>query len=285
MHQSRLIIGYGYLGRQVGSLWTEQGHHVCATSRRPENFNRIQTAGLHPALWDVTQDDNQPLPQVDVVLYCVGFDRGAGHSMRHVYVDGLARTLERLPECQQLIYASSTGVYGDADGDWVDESTPPHPTDPSGEVCLEAEAILIEHCQQHGIAYTILRLSGIYGPDRLIGAASLKQGQPVAADPDVYLNLIEVSDAARVVDAVCTAADPDRLYNVSDGNPATRREFYDEVARLLQLPSVSFDPDSARRARGNRRVSNRKMLAELKPTLQFPDFRSGLRNALREVHS
>lgn len=278
----RLIAGVGYLGSRVARLWLARSEHVYATTRSPERFHTLRQQRMEPILWDVLDPPAGELPQVDTVLYCVGFDRNTGASMREVYVDGLQRTLERLPTPGRLIYISSTGVYGHHHGEWVDEETPPAPADPSGQVCLEAENVLIDHCHTHGIEYAILRLAGIYGPGRMIGVQSLARGEPIAAVPDVYLNLIEVSDAARFVDAVTMVTElPSQLFLVSDGNPVTRREFYEEVAKIHGFQQPHFQPDEARRQRGNRRIRNARMM-QLMPDLQYGDFRLGLRHALKD---
>ncbi|MGL5096695.1 MAG: SDR family oxidoreductase [Planctomycetia bacterium] len=280
----RLIIGYGYLGRALAQLWRGPKVRVLATTRRRERFAELEADGVEPILWDVTGgssgDGDAKLPQVDCVVYCVGYDRSTGVPVRAVYVDGLARTLDRLPTPAKLIYTSSTGVYGDAAGGMVDEFTSPAPIDPSGEACLEAEGVVRRYAEERGCAALVLRLAGLYGPGRMIGAEALKRGEPIAADPDAYLNLIHVADAAYAVDAARLSAEPGSLYLVSDGAPVRRREFYGHIASLLKTPLPTFDVSAARRHRGDRRIDNRRMLQELGVALAFPDYRRGLEDAL-----
>jgi len=104
------------------------------------------------------------------------------------------------------------------------------------------------------------------------------RGEPIAADPDGWLNLIHVEDGAAAVVAAAERGEPGRTYNVADDRPATRREFYAELAGLLGAPAPRFAPAAERT---NRRVNNRRMRDELRVELQFADFRAGLRDALR----
>ena len=94
-----------------------------------------------------------------------------------------------------LLYISSTGVYGDADGEWVDETTPCRPAREGGKACLAAEQVLAEH--PLGKRSVVLRPAGIYGPDRIIRAEALRRGEPIDAPADGYLNLIHVDDLDR----------------------------------------------------------------------------------------
>jgi nucleoside-diphosphate-sugar epimerase len=127
----------------------------------------------------------------------------------------------------------------------------------------------------------ILRLAGIYGPGRIPRRHTLASGEPIAAPRDGWLNLIHVDDAARIVLAAEGIEELPRLYTVSDGHPPQRCEYYAELARLIGAPPPTFvapPPDSpaALRAESSKRVSNRRLLSELKLELKFPSFRQGL---------
>lgn len=276
-----VIVGLGYLGTRVARIWTEAGLVVHASTRRWERFGEIRAMGLEPFLWDVVHPPETTLPIADVVLYAVGFDRGQDLSMRDVYVDGLARTLERCPPPRRFLYASSTGVYGDAGGDWLDESSRAEPTDESGRICLEAEQALARMAAERGIPHVVLRLAGLYGPGRgMIGLDRLKRGEPVAGDPEGWLNLIHIDDAARAVEAARTRARPGATYIVADGNPVRRRDFYGELARLARTSPPVFRGEPTRRARGDRRLSSARMRKELLGELLFPSFEVGLASVL-----
>jgi nucleoside-diphosphate-sugar epimerase len=286
---TRLVIGCGYLGLRVAGRWQRRGDEVFAVTRSAERASVLRQSGLCPIVADVTcRETLSALPPAETVLYAVGYDREAGLSMREVYVTGLLAVLDSLPaSINRLIYISSTGVYGQTDGQWVIEDSECEPTRESGRVCLEAERALQAH--RLGERSVILRLAGIYGPGRLPNQSALRTAEPIAAAPDGYLNLIHVDDGASVVLAAAEHGQPSPLYLVSDGHPVPRREYYAEAARLLGAPPprfVSPPPESpkAARAEGSRRVSNARMLAELGVQLKYPTFREGLAAGLGADH-
>ena len=141
MTQTRKIIfGCGYLGRRVADRWRDAGARVSVVTRDAARAERLAEAGLEPLVADVTQPETlRSLGDVSTALFAVGYDRTSPHSIEQVYVDGLAHVLEALPSStERFIYVSSTGVYGPADDDWVDESTPCLPTRAGGRACLKA---------------------------------------------------------------------------------------------------------------------------------------------------
>ncbi len=268
-----LIVGVGYLGKRVVPLWQKGGGRVFGTTRSAVRAQELASVGVVPVVYDVLSG-GEPLPSVDTVLYAVGFDRHQGVSQREVYVEGLRRTLQRLPRPRLFIYVSSTGVYGNHAGGWVDETTPPAPVDAGGEACWEAEQILEGWSCQEGWSTIVLRLAGIYGPGRWIGVEKLKRSEPIGADPEGWLNLIHVEDAAAVVEAARERGRAGETYVVSDGQPVKRLDFYTRLAALAGAPEPHFDPSQASRHRGDRRINPAKMRSDLTPVLKYPDFES-----------
>ena len=181
--------------------------------------------------------------------------------------------LATLPDVRRYVYVSSTSVYGQTGGEWVDEASPTEPAEESGRIVLECERLLRE--RRPGAI--ILRFAGIYGPGGVIRRAAVERGEPLAADPDGWLNLIHVEDGAAAVLAAAGRGEPGATYDVADDRPAMRREFYTEMAALLGAPAPRF---TAGTEGLNRRVGNRRMRVELGVELQFPDFRAGLRDAI-----
>ncbi len=135
---AKLIFGCGYLGRRVARLWCDAGEDVYAVTRSRERAIELASAGLRPIVADVTEPASlRELPAGSTVLFAVGHDRTAGKSITQVYCDGLRHTLAALPaETQQIMYISSTGVYGQQAGEIVDEDTPCHPDREGGRACL-----------------------------------------------------------------------------------------------------------------------------------------------------
>jgi nucleoside-diphosphate-sugar epimerase len=284
-----LIIGCGYLGERAGILISRGGESVHGTVRSQHRATEIGRRGITPVVADVLEPDSlRRLPAAGCVLYCVGFDRSAGASMRSVYVDGLKNVLDRLPPVGlRFVYASSTGVYGQTGGEWVDEQTPPRPRQESGKLCLEAE----EHVRawagagNRSTSAIILRFAGLYGPGRVVRRAMLERGEPIPGDPERYLNLIQIDDAAHVAVAALASGAPNPIYLVADDRPVTRREYYARVAALLGAPEPRYerpDPETieASRDETNKRIANGRMKRGLDITLAYPDITTGLRASL-----
>jgi nucleoside-diphosphate-sugar epimerase len=290
---AKLIFGCGYLGERVARRWHDAGHEVFVATRRAERANDFRRQGYNSIVADVTRPETVGcLPVAESVLYAVGFDRRADRSIHDVYAGGLRNVLAALPaETGRFIYISTTGVYGNAEGAWVDEVTPPDPQREGGRASLAAEQLLDDH--PIGERSIVLRLAGIYGPGRVPFIHELRAGEPIPAPASGWLNLIHVDDAAAVVLAVAempldAAGQINRkriVYCVSDGVPVERGEFYSELARQIGAAPPRFvapDPGSPRaaRAEANRRISNARMLADLRVTLMYPDYRAGLASAV-----
>jgi nucleoside-diphosphate-sugar epimerase len=219
------------------------------------------------------------LPPIDRVVHALGFDRKGGDSRSEVVVAGLNRVLDVLESVPRILFTSTTGVYGQEDGSWVDETSPTAPTDEPGRIALEAEAVL----RTRRPDAVIVRLAGLYGPGRMIRRDALLAGAPIVGAVDSYLNLIHIDDAAAVVVAALEHAPAGSTYLACDDRPLRRREYYRTMAEWLSAPEPRFEPgEGTRRERANRRVSNRKIREELGMRLLYPDVREGLAAALRD---
>jgi len=284
----KLIIGCGYLGLRVAKAWVAEGHHVSALTRSSMRAAELTGHGIQPIVGDICQPQSlASLPAAETVLFAVGYDRASGYSQQAVYVDGLKNVLELMAlRIKRLIYISSSSVYGQSAGEWVDESSECQPRQPGGLCCLSAEKLVTEHFpagrsdrECHSSA-NILRLSGIYGPGRLLSRIeSLRAGEPLAGRGDAWLNLIHVDDAVRAVQATESIGSPGQTYLVSDDLPVQRADYYNRLAALCDAPPVRFNPDvaSARGSGGiNKRCRNRRMRDELKVQLQYPTISEGL---------
>lgn len=284
---AKLVLGCGYLGMRVAQRWKQQSVDVYVLTRSCERAEMLAGLGLIPIVGDITFDGPWPvLPDVETVLFAVGFDRSSGKRIREVYVDGLRRTLEHLPhQIRQFLYISSTGVFGQSAGEVVTEQSPCHPNREGGRACWEAEQLLAAH--PLGRRSVVLRLAGIYGPGRVPKLDEVRAGRPVVADPDACLNLIHVDDAVEVVLKAETRAVPPALYLVSDGHPVRRQEFYEYLAQLVDAPLPRFEtaPSGNENARGggDKRVDPSRMLQELQPLLKYPTFREGLAQIVRDA--
>ena len=286
---TKLIVGCGYLGLRVARRWIAAGEAVAGVVRNAASADALTDAGVRPIVADVTQPSTlRDLPAAETLLYAVGYDPASGSTPWAVYVEGLQAVLDAVkPEVRRIILISSTGVYAERGGGWVDEDSPCQPTRDSGRALLAAEQVLAKHrLGERGI---VLRLAGIYGPGRLPRRAELACGELLPVPAGQYANLIHVDDAAAAVLAAAAQARPPRTYIISDGHPVERREYLCELARQLGLPPPTFrEPlpgETFGRRGGDKRVSNRRMIEELTDHLAFPTYREGIASALLYLKS
>lgn len=278
-----LVIGCGYLGRRVAQAWPGQVHVLTRSTTRASEFAAL---GWQPVVGDVCEPATlEQLPAVDAVLYAVGFDRSAGRPQIEVAVGGVTHVLARMVgKCQRFVYVSSTSVYGQSDGGWVDEASPCEPVQPGGQCCLAAEQLVRAACVP-GQA-RILRLAGIYGPQRVLAKVeTLRAGEPLTGRGDAWLNLIHVDDAAAIAAEALSRPDFDGTVLVCDDRPVTREEYYSRLAELVGAPKPRFDADApVRRGSGglNKRCSNTRLKGLLGQPLQFPTGEQGLVQALED---
>ncbi len=282
-------MGCGYLGTRVARQWLAAGREVVAVTRSAEHASQLECDGLRTLVADVTRPETLHGRRGRKVLYAVGHDRRESASKWAVYVDGLLAVLDALPaRPERFLFISSTGVYGQADGDWVNEGSPCRPQRESGQALLSAEQALAQHALADRAI--VLRLAGLYGPGRLPRSAEMSAGRPISVPSHGHLNLIHVDDAVAVVLAAELRACPPRTYLVADGNPAGRRAFYAYLAELLGLPDPRFlepqaDESVAIRAQTDKKVDSSRILRELQVTLRYPSYREGLRAIVAGVRS
>lgn len=278
---AKLIFGCGYLGLRVARLWLAAGESVFAVTRSQQRARELAIAGIEPIVGHLLDDSQIPIPQgVGTVLFAVGFDRVSLPSVSDAWVNALANAIHWMHgPIDRFLYISSTGVYGHTQGELVDEHSPCLPTREGGKGALAAEEFL--HTSRLGHQAIVLRMAGLYGPGRIPRAAEIMAGRPIDAPARGWLNLIHVEDAARIVLLAEERAQLPPTYVVSDGVPVQRRDYYAELARLLSAPPPRFieplpDSPATQRAASDKRINPRRMLAELRPTLLYPDYRAGL---------
>jgi nucleoside-diphosphate-sugar epimerase len=272
-----LCIGCGYLGQRIAALAAARGDRVHVTTRNPVTAESFRERGWLPIVCDVMRFGAlTSLPAVDVLVHAVGFDRQSGWNMRAAYVLGLANVLTEVPMPGRFLYVSSSSVYGQRDGEWIDETAPTEPEEPAGKIVLEAESLLRARLP----SAIVLRFSGIYGPGRLLRRKAIEAGEPIVGDAEKWLNLIHVDDGANAVMVAAERAEPGSIVNVCDDEPVRRQDFYRTMAGLLNAPEPRFaspppDAPTPPHERGNRRIRNRR-LHELGVSLSYPNYRVGL---------
>ncbi|MDB5386342.1 MAG: Saccharopine dehydrogenase [Planctomycetaceae bacterium] len=288
----RLIVGCGYLGQRVACRWRDSGDTVHVLTRSVEHAQRFQKQDFVAITGDVLDSHSlENLPEVDTVFWAVGWDRTSGASMHEVYVTGLKNVLQQMmARCRRFIAISSTSVYGQRNGEWVDEQSPCTPAQANGQTCLAAERLLQRQSEfdknEPAITTNILRLSGIYGPGRLLSRVSaLKSGEPLAGNPDAWLNLIHVDDAADAVIRCELAEEIPNTLLVSDDEPLRRRDYYSLLANLVGAAPPRFSEDqipvSDEPRELNKRCRNSLAKLALGWTPRFATIRDGLPHAVQ----
>ena len=282
------ILGCGYVGlelaRQLGA-----DHEVVGVRRSEAGLAAVEETGADPVRADVTDaEDLEAVPDVDAVVFAASSGGRGAEAARGVYVDGLRTVVrsfgarERVPD--RLVYTSSTGVYGNHDGEWVDEETPLDPTTEKTEVLAEAERLARELAPEYGIDGCVARFAGLYGPDRYRLDRYLEG--PVT---EGYLNMIHRDDAAGVVRFMLESTDEDLLLAVDD-EPVGKWTFADWLAdecgverppKRTKAERLEDDISEAARRRilTSKRCSNDR-LRELGYEFRHPTYREGYRSAI-----
>ncbi|MDX9874130.1 MAG: SDR family oxidoreductase [Spongiibacteraceae bacterium] len=276
---SLLIVGCGDLGAAVGTQLIATGWQVWGLRRRPESL----PAGITPVTGDVTTPDTLAAAaglRPDLVLVTLTPAAFDDPGYRQTYVAGARHLLQVLPRPQRLLWVSSTSVYPQDDGSWVNEQTPCKPASFSGQRLLEAEILL----QQSGWPVTVVRLAGIYGPGRDRLLLRLQAGRRSPPTPVRISNRIHRDDAAGVLRLLLERAASgealDSLYLGVDCEPTPIHEVEQWFADWLRLPPPPAAPTAAPLRGGHRYCSNARLRA-LGYRFLYPSFRDGLPTLLK----
>lgn len=270
-----LIAGCGYVGLALARRLRAQGDAVWGLRRDPAARRALEEAGAVPLFADLTQPSSlRALPPADAVIAAqapAGRDRGAYHA---TYVEGTRHLLEalRAHPPDRLVWISSTGVYAPSGGGWVDETTPPDPATETGQVLLQAEALV----RQAPHPVVILRCAGIYGPGR--NRIEWLRRKTARLEAAAYLNQIHVEDVAGLIAWVLDHGPSSELYLGVDDEPTAAPVFYRWLADQTGLPLPPAAPASAAgpagQGIGGKRCSNRKITA-LGYRLAYPNYQAG----------
>lgn len=287
MTERKLIVGCGYLGTYVGRLWRQQGHDVTGITRSGSRSEQLAQAGIRSLVCDIAAAPIcLPAVSYDSVLFAVG--TAVDEQRSECYLVGIERlTSVLVPPPRRFLFVSSAGVYDDSDG-WIDEESPCHPRRASSRLCWQAEQWLASSTLWQRTI--VLRLAGLYGPGRIPRLDALRRGQSIIAAADAWMNVVRVEDAAAVIVAADRWAPAPRIYNVSDGTPVQRRDFFSEIAKQFHTPPPQFVEPSSYDARQQRSCSNKKLdISRLKREIpvqfQFPDYKAGLADLARQPKS
>lgn len=268
------MAGCGDLGERVGRLLLKRGDQVVALRRHPpaEETTAITWLGA-----DLTRADTLlSLPTgITQLVYLPAPGAREQTAYRAIYVDGLRNLLNALDRTslQRVLFVSSSAVYGEHAGAWVDESTPTAPLGFNGEILLEAERWLLAQ----PLRAMVLRLAGLYGPGRMQWVERLRAGQMTAPRaPTHWANRMHVDDAAAAVVHLLGVSEPESLYLGADDTPQPLDELYDYLAALIGASSVPEGPAPA--GVGSKRLNNARLLGS-GFRCRWPDAREGYADA------
>jgi nucleoside-diphosphate-sugar epimerase len=279
-----LIIGCGYVGLPLGAELVRLGHEVFGVRRTATADAELVAAGIKPLAADITKSaDLAQLPgPFDWVVNCVSSGKGGVEQYREVYLQGTRNLIEWLSTAppKKFVYTSSTSVYGQNDGSPVKETSPAEPVNETGRVLLDTEKTLLDAAQQKKFPAVILRVAGIYGPERgHFFLQYLKNEARIPGQGARFINMIHRDDLVGVIIAALKSGRPGEIYNAVDDEPVAQIHFFRWLSETLGkwMPPFADEAEAADRKRGltNKKVQNRKLKMELGHQFKYPNFRKG----------
>lgn len=285
-----LIAGCGYVGQRL-ALRLRDRFQVSALVRTSEKAAALERQGIKTLVIDLDRVRvGASLPErldQEAIVYLTPPPSVGESDLR------LDRFLHlAIVPPKAFVYMSTTGVYGDTEGGFVDESTPVQPRTERARRRVSAEEMTRVWCTERRVRRVVLRVPGIYGPGRL-PLDRLKQREPVVCPEDAGItNRIHVDDLVSACERAVVNKEARGVYNVTDGNSISSTAYFDEVARIAGLPrpprvsmeeaQLTFSPERLSFLNESRRVGNERMLKHLGVTLQYADLEAGIRASLTD---
>ncbi|KAG4931739.1 hypothetical protein AAZX31_17G239900 [Glycine max] len=298
--RSMFILGMGFFGQSLARKLHNQGWVVSGTCTTHVKKKELQEMGFNVHLFDANHPDVdvlQVMKNYSHILVSVPPLVGIGDPMlRH---EELLRSSLTDGDLRWLCYLSSTSVYGDCDGELVDEDYPTNPESGLAKLRLASEEGWSNLAHNLGISPLLFRLGGIYGPgrsavDTIIKQKPMSEGQKRRKNRK-YTSRIHVDDICQALMATVLAPPPREVYNIVDDDPAPREEVFEYAMKLvekkwpgLKLQSVEQKQKewpNAKNPRGEKRVCNARMKRELGVQLLYPDYKSGLKSIIHQIQT
>lgn len=273
-----LIAGCGYVGGAVAELLRDAGHAVMGMRR---NVSALPE-GIEPIAADLGDPtsvrESLAGRALDWVVYAVAADGRDEAAYRRAYVEGLSHLLDVIPPPKRLVFTSSTGVYGQQNGEVVDETSPTEPKRFTGEIMLEAEELV----DFYGAPSVVVRLGGIYGPTRTRLIHSVMHDRAELPSGPQHTNRIHRDDCAGVIAHLLALESPEPVYIGVDDDPA-------DMGDVLRWLAHALDRPEPPRSKGpppslGKRCSNAKLRAT-GYTFRYPSFREGYGALLAEARA
>ncbi|MBT8120006.1 MAG: SDR family oxidoreductase [Gammaproteobacteria bacterium] len=278
------ITGCGHIGKLLAQQLLKKEFRVTGHVSSDSSVAECSSRNIPCEIIDL----DKPLADIDLsghrVIYLAPPPRsGKSDSRMTNYLQAIA---SHPPE--KFVLISTTGVYGDCQGAWIDESTPLKPVADRAFRRADAERQVQQYCQRLDIPLLILRVPGIYGPGK-IPLARIKSGQPIVnAEDSPFTNRIHSADLVDVCERGLLHSEITGIYNVTDGNPGTMHEYFTGVAAAMNLPAppaISLQEAQQQLSEGmlsymaeSRRINNKKLLEDFKIALKYPRLQDGLKH-------
>ncbi len=274
-----VVAGAGYTGQRLLKLLAGQSSRIIALSKA----SNLTLPGVESIQIDFDTDSPSRIEVGENARVCYFVPPGSDSAPEARIKRFFEKVLDSLPV--RVVLISTTGVYGNCDGEWVDETWPLNPQTDRALRRLKVEEYCSSWAERHGVSMAIFRVTGIYGPER-IPTERLRQGFVLPKSQlGGFSNRIHVDDLAAIC-AAGLAGDATGAFNVSDGHPLRYRDYFDLVAEVWGLPKTEDDDENVSRnpisptmrsyLRESRKIVNRKLLERFSIQLQYPHPRLGL---------
>ncbi|MBL0941935.1 MAG: SDR family oxidoreductase [Alphaproteobacteria bacterium] len=275
-----LCFGCGYVAQHFARLILHKGGKVTGTTRDEANFKSLKAQGIQSLIFN----DEQPLEQAILKSFSHILVSIPPYQESDLVINTHFREFKWLSNLKWLGYLSTTGVYGDHNGEWVTEVSHCAPTQARSQIRLQSEEAWLKLWQRYSVPVHIFRLSGIYGPKRNVFEQIKKGTARRLYKPEQVFSRIHVNDIAQTLLASIFSPQAGEIYNVADDEPASSADVISYAYHLLGLePPILIPFEEAQLTSiaqefyaGNKRVSNRKMKQELNINLLYPTYREGL---------
>ena len=276
--------GYGYVAQHLAKALKDQDTdwEICGTTTDVERLKEMREDGIRAFLFSDDRPFNDPLLHLNGVTHIL--ISAPPNEGGDIVFQAHARDILQIPTVEWIGYLSSTSVYGNRDGGWVDETSELRPSSKRGTKRMKAEIQWLKMRRIAGIPINIFRLSGIYGPGRSALDSVRAGNTPRIHKEGQAFNRIHVDDIVQVLVASMAMPKPGDIYNLADDDPAPSHELISYACKILGKtpgPMIDYeDADISPMARSfykdNKRVSNKKIKEKLGVKLKYPDYISGL---------
>lgn len=271
------IVGAGYTGARIAQFFSEQKQKVFALTRSAAKAESFLQQGIQPVIADLTKPETlHSIPPAHFIVICPAPDESTEEAYENIYLNGVAnylKAIQKNPKPSLIIYLSSTGVWQDQTGDIFDENVRPIPTSAKARILVQAEKQILSS----GFPAVILRLAGIYGPNRNRLKAFQDRKWPLPNTIDRWINLIHVDDIVNSLPMIFKNAKEGETYLGADDEPFLASTLTDWIAeRTNLLEKYSFQAGKP----GGRRLKNTKW-KQLGIQLKYPTFREGYAEFLK----